>query len=49
MTERLTAAVAVVDGFPRNGIAVNRSTAVLLDDQAGFAGFAILCFGHGVR
>ena len=47
MAERLTAAVAVVEGFPGDGIAVNRSTAALLDAQACFPGLAVLGLGHG--
>ena len=46
VARRFPAAVPVVDGFTGHGIGVNRSTAVLFDDQAGLACLAISLSSH---
>ena len=48
VARRFPAAVAVVDGCTGHGIGVNRSAAVLFDDQASLAGLAISLGGHGL-
>ena len=48
MARRFPAAVAVVDGCTGHGIGVNRSTAVLFNDQAGAVCPAISLPGHGL-